>query len=93
MASSKDSGQKPKNTLELLVDAPPPDNHDTSTRLIREQKLKITTALGQDLVLWRPVPDGTGEVVEGEAVAAVGPNEVVVEGELEVAAEEPMDRG
>ena len=70
-----------------------PDNHDTSTRLIREQKLKITTALGQDLVLWRPVPDGTGEVVEGEAVAAVGPNEVVVEGELEVAAEEPMDRG
>ena len=91
MASSKDSGQKPKNTLELLVDAPPPDNHDTSTRLIREQKLKITTALGQDLVLWRPVPDGTGEVVEGEAVAAACPNEVVVEGE--VAAEEPMDRG
>ena len=56
-----------------------------------ESELKITTALGQDLVLRRVVPDARGEVVEGEAVAAVGPNEVVVEGE--VAAEEPMDRG
>ncbi len=56
-----------------------------------ESELKITTALGQDLVLRRVVPDTRGEVVEGEAVAAVGPNEVVVEDE--VAAEEPMDRG